>query len=101
MEFEVGSPFLGPCRHQLNTFAGALHQHLLERDHSGAAVIEVWNPIVAGPPEPDEPLAAVSSKLARDRFLRLRRQPQDRSVRSVLAQTGGLREEPGRIGPLG
>ena len=41
MQFEVSRPISGPCGQKLNAFAVTLHQHQLQRYHTGTAVVEV------------------------------------------------------------
>ena len=98
VEFKIGGPLLRPCGQKLDASAIALHQHLLQRNHSRTAVIQVRNPIVASSPKPQKSLPAVSSELTGYRFLCFRCQTQNRGLCSVLTPTGVLREESGGVG---
>ncbi len=51
VELEGGVPFLRPGRQEANLAPIGLHEHALQRDGAGAAVVEVGNPIVVSGPD--------------------------------------------------
>jgi hypothetical protein len=67
---EISRPIIRPGGQKLDAFAVALHQHQLERDHAGTAVVQIWNPIVPCLEKPREPLISVIGELGENDFLR-------------------------------